>query len=63
MAKNWPLPEDTNTKRDAFVEYQQPVVRTPLTDIQVADVLGVGVVKAHEIVESVTERRSVDLDE
>lgn len=61
--KDWPWPEDSKTRKDAFTEYQTPVNREPLSDQQVADAFGCTEPKAHRMVEDVTETRSTDLGE
>ena len=64
MAKDWPFPQDSKSDKSGYMEHQG---RTPergeFNDQGLADATGIGVQHAHEIIEDVTEHRSVDLDE
>lgn len=64
MDKDWPLPEDSATKKDGFVEQSpdNPVSRHKMTDVELAAELDVSVQEAHRKIEGVNERRSTDLN-
>lgn len=68
MAKPWPLPEDSNTDKSAFMEHRgknqggKAPERGGMSDTSLANALDVSVSKAHEMIEGVTEHRSTDLD-
>jgi len=61
MAKTWPLPEN-NSVRSGFMEHRgnQPE-RGEMSDQALADAAGIGVDKAHGMIDDVTEHRATDL--